>query len=109
MPPSQKSAAEKISHAVESAIEGTEHVVTNAATQTARVAKGVANTAEQYTDSVIIVEEAAEGGSSTTPETEDNEMEGVEGAGEKKLTMEERAAKLAQLRKKFVRVSLSCL
>ncbi|KAF5348867.1 hypothetical protein D9756_009758 [Leucocoprinus leucothites] len=101
MSSSPETTTRKVVHAVENAVEGAGHAVADAANKGARAAKDVAHAAEQYADSMITVEDAAEGSSNGTPELEDKEMEGVEGAEGKKMTMKEREAKLAQLRKKF--------
>jgi hypothetical protein len=72
-------------------------------------AKPLAHVAERYADSMITVDEAVEGESNSTSETEDKQMEAAEGVEGNKMTIEEREAKLARLRKKFVCVSIPCL
>lgn len=96
-------ATEKIIYTIDSAVEGAENAVANVANKAVEVAQDIAQAAEQYTDAMAVVEDATEGESSGTPESEDKT-----GGGEgKKLTMKDREAKLAQLRKKFVRVSVT--
>ncbi|KAJ3557372.1 hypothetical protein NP233_g11759 [Leucocoprinus birnbaumii] len=98
MSSSPETTTEKVIHAVESAVVGAEHAVADATSKAVGVATDVAHAAEQFADSMITVEDAAEGSSNGTPESEDKDVGGVEG---KKMTMKDREAKLAQLRKKF--------
>ncbi|KXN89742.1 Pre-mRNA-splicing factor syf2 [Leucoagaricus sp. SymC.cos] len=101
MPRARKSKTEKVVDAVESVVEGAEEAAAEVAGKAVEVAKDVAHAAEEYAESMVTVEEATEGTTNSTPESEDKDMKSAEEAESKRLTMEEREAKLAQLRKKF--------
>lgn len=97
-----KRTSKKIAHTVEQAAEGAEHALAGTAEKVVKVVKDVAGAAADMAEQMAGVEEAAVDGPESTPETDGKELADKNSDEGKKLTMEEREAKLVQIRKKFV-------